>query len=354
MTRSDIIDKVKLNLNEVLSPGSESVTMTLSEQPIDTFIGNLLDSQVRTLFKDVRKSLIRPYSILWAKVPQDHLGYVNFTDTDYSLSGKTVSSFDGQGSVEVITIGATTEGGSPVYSSGQQYIASSSGLFYADAAEEIELAVEIGDVLIFVGTRYYFVDVAQTTAHVLLICLPESSAAGYFKNIVLSDGYISINVHDGIIELDLPHTGYTGNFDVEPWVKEEDDAFVSFYLPQGFVSVMNMKFVSWKTNTPREIFTSEPNYQLQQNTYTRSGIAKPVVAIAKEPDRKYSIEIYSRKDAEDVLSLGTYIQTVPAELIQDDLIVCFSWLIAFNYLSAIGSQASNQAFEIYKKILSEL
>ena len=364
MKKIAIIGRVKDVLNEVLTPGSESITVSLSEQPIDTFITNLFDVSIRTFFKDLRPSIVKPYPIAWAKVAENCAGWIQFPSS-YDISAITASSFDGQGELKVITIGST------VYDSpGSSWSSFAEGVLYApDDDGEFVLNADgdtmdttYGDLFLGINDKYYKVkdssevSTGLTTGNTILTFVPSEDEIGYFKNVTLSDEKFIPNITDGnyFDEGVISYAEDFGGMTAEPWVKNSDGALVSYYLPKQFITVRTLLFASWKSKTPKVIHVSDPEYKIQENQYSRSGISKPVVAILKEDDTKYSIEVFSRKDVDDAYKSGTFIQTIPVELIQDDLITCFARLVAFDYLTAIGSPASTQAFELYKKTLSEL
>lgn len=359
MQKSEVIKRIKTVINELLSPGTDEITVTLAEQPIETYLENNIELSLRTLFKDVPVSLIQPYTIKWASVSEHEAGVVYF-GSSYDMSSVTVSSFSGQGVVQVVQI---SNYNSDTYDQSSNYMIEGV-LFKTTSAGNMEInadgdtiPVESGDVFLFFNDRFYkvFLDPADFNLDFLLCFAAPDGDSGYFKNVTLSDTTFLPDVSDGNAYSEEENkTAATYGFTLSTWDKSSSGDYVSFYVPKEFCRLSSMKFASWETNKPKTIFNTDTLYRIQKNEYTKAGYVKPVVAVVKETGNLYSLEVYSRKDASDTLSEGYMVQVVPVQFIQDDLIEHFCYLVAFNYLSSIGNNGAELALQKYQKKIAEL
>lgn len=358
MRKSSIISRVKTLLNEVLSPGTDSLTVTLTETPLDTFLDDISDIAVRSLFRDIPKRTIDPYSIKWAKVLSNNAGVIKFEDA-YDISSLTIDSFEGIGMISIIKVTALEEDipEAAIAFLGDQgtiFTCTSDGEIYLTASLSID--AQTNDVFLYAGTQYYKIDGTFEIDDYLLVFTPlDSDSEGYFKNVLLSDTTF-LSMMDSEIKAEETEHALESfkNFTFNEWVKDSNVEYVSYYAPKTFVSLVSMRHASWTTNYPKVIFIDNPEYKLQENQYTKSGYMKPVVGVKKLDNGLYCLEIFSRKDASDTLSDGLMIQVVPIQFIQDELVDHICWLIAYHYLLITGKQESQAALAMYQKKIQEL
>lgn len=93
------------------------------------------------------------------------------------------------------------------------------------------------------------------------------------------------------------------------------DGVYRLELPSDYLRLHSIKAPTWEREVNIPIATTNPLYQLQRNIYTRSGNAKPVVAITYDGD-KQKLELYTAS----TLEKKYYIKRVAAELLSDKLI----------------------------------
>lgn len=95
------------------------------------------------------------------------------------------------------------------------------------------------------------------------------------------------------------------------------DGVYRLELPADYLRLHSIKAPTWEREVNIPIATTNPLYQLQRNIYTRSGNAKPVVAITYDGD-KQKLELYTPLST--TLEKKYYIKRVAAELLSDKLI----------------------------------
>lgn len=111
-----------------------------------------------------------------------------------------------------------------------------------------------------------------------------------------------------------------------------DDGVYRLELADTFLRLHSIKAPTWEREVNFAISTTNPEYQLQRNKFTRSGNAKPVVAIAHEGG-KNKLELYSIPDT--TLEKKYFIAKVAAENLPDKLSPYVVLMCAIKVLGAL-------------------
>ena len=111
-----------------------------------------------------------------------------------------------------------------------------------------------------------------------------------------------------------------------------EDGELTGYIPlaSNFLRFVSLKMADWKREITDPITTSDKRYKLQQNKYTRGGVAKPVAVFSFrtiESAQTRVVEYYSIKTSHNVDWLY-YIQETEAENIPDNLMDALTWYCA--------------------------
>lgn len=95
------------------------------------------------------------------------------------------------------------------------------------------------------------------------------------------------------------------------------DGVYRLELPGDYLRLHSIKAPAWEREVNTPIATTNPEYALQRNRFTRAGNAKPVVAITYDGD-KPKLELYTVSST--TLEKKFYIKRVAAESLADKLI----------------------------------
>ena len=90
-------------------------------------------------------------------------------------------------------------------------------------------------------------------------------------------------------------------------------------LPDDFLRIYAIKLNSWEREVNKAILTTDPEYKLQSNPYTRGKSTKPVVALNNTNILKY-IELYSPNVVSDGVDKDFYIAKELPENLPNSLV----------------------------------
>lgn len=360
MTISDLILQVKSRIGELLTPSDELLTISMAEQPIDTYIKKALKDSVKSLYAQLPEHIINPVDARYAKVLENTAGYVILPTTSQA---STIESCIKYGTAEIITITTPISITPAAFNSISTNIeASENDIYNISAAGSIcinpytstYISVKASQRVIAKGDRFYLLGYYPTAdIDKKAIIFYNSEGAGYFKNLVLSDDKVFMNIHDGILTLDTQETCLTSNIipSVKP-ILETASSYV-MHIPGDMIHLSDVKFASWSTGKPRIASPNSTLSELQRNAYTKGSYTKPVVILQKDFNGDFIAEVFSRKDTQDQITSLKYIPNMIPQMVQDNLIDCFAWLSASEYLISIGSQLAQSAMTMYQQKLKE-
>lgn len=118
----------------------------------------------------------------------------------------------------------------------------------------------------------------------------------------------------------------------------------SLPIPTDFIKINRFKMAAWQRPVTEAISEQSPEYAQQFNKYQRGGVAKPVVAIVSNGDKK-TLEYYSvpASDTTHKVKEASYIPHMLPENLPEHLIEPLAWLTAYTVFLVMGQEQSSSA-----------